>query len=197
MFPSSNGHAEVNVRILKSLVAKTGCKSIAEEKFMHGLLELRNSPRADGRSPSQVVFGHPMRSQVPMHHSSYAKEWQRSSDEADRKAAEQEMKMIERYDRSTRRLKPLKPGTIVLIQDPLSKRWTKSGSIVSCGKNRDYRVVTASGRVYWRNRRFLRPKILPNAATPDPEKNDEPEKQPDVPLRRSERERKPVVRFRV
>ena len=47
-----------------------------EDDFARGLLELRNTPRAEGRSPAQVLFGHPMRSAVPAHHRSFALEWQ-------------------------------------------------------------------------------------------------------------------------
>jgi hypothetical protein len=32
-----------------------------------------------------------------------------------------------------------------------------SGTVISVGKHQDYRVKLHSGRVYWRNRRFLKP----------------------------------------
>ena len=45
------------------------------KKLDRGLLELRNTPRADGRSPAQVLFGYPLRSgSVPMHHRAYAED---------------------------------------------------------------------------------------------------------------------------
>ena len=59
--------------------------------------------------------------------------------------------------RSPRLLSTLSIGTHVDIQDPRTKRWTKRGVIVAIGSHRDYFVKLPSGRVYWRNRRFLRP----------------------------------------
>ena len=149
-YAQSNGHAELNVRVIKALAAKTKCKSIDDEAFLQGLLELRNSPRGDNRSPAQVVYGHPIRSKMPMHWRAYAKEWQTSAEECERKAAEAEEKTKLYYNRTARSLKPIKVGSQVLIQDPASKRWMKSGMVmsrvISVGKNRDNRVVTPSGR---------------------------------------------------
>jgi len=191
-YAQSNGHAESNVRIIKALAAKTKCKSIDDEAFLQGLLELRNSPRGDNRSPAQVVYGHPIRSKMPMHWRAYAKEWQTSAEECERKAAEAEEKTKLYYDRTARSLKPIKVGSQVLIQDPASKRWTKSGTVMSVGKNRDYRVVTPSGRTYWRNRRFLRPKVQPQ----NPENNAEDVGEEKVAtLRRSTRPKRNTVRF--
>jgi hypothetical protein len=47
----------------------------------------------------------------------------------------------------------------VLIQHHVTKRWNKTGEIIKAGKNCDYHVKLPSGRVYWRNRRFLRPLV--------------------------------------
>jgi hypothetical protein len=46
-----------------------------------------------------------------------------------------------------------------LIQHHVTKRWIKTGKIIKASKNRDYHVMLPSGRVYWRNRRFLRPLV--------------------------------------
>ncbi|KAF0310863.1 hypothetical protein FJT64_018275 [Amphibalanus amphitrite] len=62
-----------------------------------------------------------------------------------------------RYDESTRRLSPLKIGSRVDLQDPTTGRWNRIGVIVGVGQRRTYLVKTASGRVLWRNRRYLRP----------------------------------------
>ena len=55
-YPQSNGHAEAFVKKLKYLIAKV-CTTGAgdEEAFGRGLLEFRNTPRPDGRSPAQVL----------------------------------------------------------------------------------------------------------------------------------------------
>ncbi|KAF0298588.1 uncharacterized protein FJT64_004040 [Amphibalanus amphitrite] len=61
------------------------------------------------------------------------------------------------YNKSTRRLSPLKIGSRVDLQDPATGRWNRIGVIVGVGQRRTYLVKTASGRVLWRNRRYLRP----------------------------------------
>ena len=60
-------------------------------------------------------------------------------------------------------LTPLKVGTDVRLQDPVSKRWDKVGIVVGVGHKRDYHIKLPSGRVLWRNRRFLRVAYTPSA----------------------------------
>ncbi|TRY68991.1 hypothetical protein TCAL_13737, partial [Tigriopus californicus] len=63
------------------------------------------------------------------------------------------------YDKRSRPLTPLTIGQTVRLQNYSSKRWDRIGIIVGIGKHRDYHLKTPSGRVYWLNRRFLRPLI--------------------------------------
>ena len=64
-YPQSNGHAESAVKAAKRLIQKaTSSGELDTDAYAQGLLELRNTPRADGRSPAQVLFGHPLRSAV-------------------------------------------------------------------------------------------------------------------------------------
>ena len=56
-----------------------------------------------------------------------------------------------------RELPLLYPGQIVRVQDPRSKRWNKSGSIVNFGKNDREYMVKIDGTIYRRNRAFLKP----------------------------------------
>ena len=73
-YPQSNGHAEAAVKAMRHLVFKTSADGSIDDDFYRGPLELRNTPRANGRSPAQVIFGHPIRSCVPAHHSTFAAE---------------------------------------------------------------------------------------------------------------------------
>ena len=66
-------------------------------------------------------------------------------------------KAVGYYNSSARRLPQLKIGSRVDLQDPATGLWNRVGVIVGVGQRRTYLVKTASGRVYWRNRRFLRP----------------------------------------
>ena len=156
-YPQSNGHAEVTVKAVKSLVAKTTKNGDLDcDEFAKGLLEIRNGPRIGGRSPAQILFGRPMRSTVPTHHRAYAAEWQKLAAECDERVESEKQKVKVRYDKTAKPLPLFGIGTWVNVQDQKSGRWEKTGVVVAVGKNRDYLVKLPSGRVLWRNRRFLR-----------------------------------------
>ena len=157
-YPQSNGHAEAAVKSVKMLVAKT-CHGgdTDSDQFCEGLLELRNTPRADGRSPAQVVFGHPLRSTLPASRRSFAPEWQTAAANCDAKAAEIQDATEVYYNQRAKLLPPLKIGTQVRLQDPVTKKWDRVGTVVGIGNRRDFHVKMPSGAVFWRNRRFLRP----------------------------------------
>ena len=157
-YPQSNGHAEAAVKAIKMLVMKT-CHGddISSDQFFEGLLELRNTPRSDGRSPAQVVFGHPIRSTLPVSRRSFAPEWQAAAADCDAKAAEVQNGTENYYNLRSKSLPPLKIGTQVRLQDPVSKKWDRVGTIVGVGSWRDFHVKMPGGAVFWRNRRFLRP----------------------------------------
>ena len=82
--PESNGHAEAAVKTVKKLVTAASQKgTLDDEQLDQGLLEIRNTPRADGRSPAQILFGHPVRTPLPVHHRAFAPQWQRLADDCD------------------------------------------------------------------------------------------------------------------
>ena len=73
-FPQSNGHAEAAVKAMKILLIKTAPKRIKDsDSFARGLLEWRNTPKADGLSQNQIIFGHNLRSHIPVYPSSFVK----------------------------------------------------------------------------------------------------------------------------
>ena len=168
--PQSNGHAEANVKKVKLLLRKSAPEGdITSTAFQQGLLELRNMPDASGRSPAQIVFGHSLRSTVPAHHTSFATEWSTASDQLDQRAADLRDTAISTYNRSSKPFGPLQLGTTVRVQDPQTKLWDNIATVISIGQHRTYRVRLASGRVLWRNRRFLR--VVPSAPTSSPAEN--------------------------
>ena len=93
-YPQSNGLAESAVKSLKALLKKHGNKA-QSESFKEGMLEHRNTPRAGGKSPAEIVFGHPLRSRVPAHHRAFDKKWLVTMDEHDRKTAQLASKAAE------------------------------------------------------------------------------------------------------
>ncbi|XP_068220014.1 uncharacterized protein [Palaemon carinicauda] len=161
-YPQSNGHAKASVKAIKHLILKTAPSgNIDCEEFDRGLLELRNTPKFTGRSPAQILYGRPLRTCVLAHPQSFSEEWQAKSEDCDRRAAARAEQVKLQYDQHARPLPKLEIGQTVRIQDPTSNRWEKFGVIMGFGKSRDYEVRLPSGRVWWRNRRFLRPVPTP------------------------------------
>ena len=189
-YPQSNGHAEAAVKTVKHLIMKVAPSgNIDSEAFDQALLELRNTPTHTGRSPAQALYGHPLRSCVPAHAKAFAKEWQARAESCDRRAAKRTQDAKARYDDRACPLQPVEIGALVRIQDPTTRRWDKVGTVMGVGRTRDYQLRMPSGRIWWRNRRFLRP-VPPAAANPlavDGSPTDGADPPPPAVPRRSER----------
>ena len=145
-FASSNGFVECHVKLVKNLLAKLPNPDVKSEEFQEAILELRNTPRFNGPSPNQVIFGMNLRSRTPAHHSSFERKWQTHAETLDEKSAKSNAKIQEYYNRSARDLKPIRVGTKVRVQDHVTKRWSHVGIVVSVGERRDYRIKLPSGR---------------------------------------------------
>ena len=159
----ANGVGEAAVKAMKHLIAKsTNRGNLDTDSFRQAMIEYRNTPRANGLSPAQMVFGRPMRSQVVTHRRAFRVLWKKEATRADRKAAHLKQKAKERYDQHTRRLPELPVGAIVRVQHPVRKRWQITGEVIEKRNNgRSFLVRSESGRVYWRNRRFLKLYVPP------------------------------------
>ena len=170
-YHQSNGHAESSVKAVKHLIIKTTTNgNLDTDEFALGLLEIRNSPRSDGRSPAQVLFGHPIRSNVPAHKRAYEKEWQKDEDLCDEKKREIKEKVEMKYNTTAKSLPEFQIGSHVNIQDHRTGRWSHPGVVVKVGMNRQYLVKKKNGRLVWRNRRHLRQQypIIPNPIQQSP-----------------------------
>ena len=104
-----------------------------------------------------MLYGRPLRSCIPAHPESFENEWHAKSEDCDRCAAAHTEQVVSRYNQHARPLPRLSVGQQVRIQDATSHRWDKVGVIMGIGRSRDYEIRLPSGRVWWRNRRFLRP----------------------------------------
>ena len=160
---------------MKALVRQcweTNLRTVNADKWAKGLLQWRNTPRADGLSPAQVVYGHPVRDTMPVHKRAFTPEWQRSIKEADERTATIHHRLEHMYNRTAHELPQLAVGTKVAVQDHRTRKWDKYGTIVEVGRNRDYMIRLASGRVWRRNRRFLRRRYpVANPEPPNPVPN--------------------------
>ncbi|XP_043241537.1 uncharacterized protein LOC122391560 isoform X1 [Amphibalanus amphitrite] len=154
----SNGHAEAGVKSVKRLIMKTTQHGELDcDEFARGLLELRNTPGEHGRSPAQILFGHPLQSSVPAHRRAFAVEWQTAAEKYDRSRAHATEYVRDHYNSTAKPLPAVRIGTTVDVQDSRTGQWDRTGIVVGVGDHRDYLVKLPSGRVLWRNRRFLRP----------------------------------------
>ena len=144
---------------MKNLVKQicTG-KTVKNERFFKVVLEYRNTPRKDGLSPAQKLFGRPTRTKLPVHPVVYKKDIRDRIREAeDRLAIKLREKAKEQHDCKVRKLKELRPGTVVRVQQHLTKRWDLIGTIMEVNpRGRSYLVRSETGRLYWRNRKFIR-----------------------------------------
>ena len=86
--------------------------------------------------------------------------------ETPKKAEREEKKAIlkekvrDRFNAKAKPLDKLPIGANVWIQDPHSKKWTQSGKVIAIGERRSYDVQLGDGRIWTRNRKFLRPKVI-------------------------------------
>lgn len=178
-YPQSNGHAEVSVKIIKHLIMKsTKNGNLDTDEFTAALIEMRNTPRNNGLSPSQMLFGYPLRSIIPIHPRSYMKKWQRNVDEADVVRKRQETYAEQKYNTHAKDLPELSPGTLVNLQDHRTGRWSIEGKIVDVAKNRKYLVKKKDGGELWRNRKFIRKRYQKITCLP----HEKPDVSADSPL---------------
>ena len=153
----ANGCAEAAVKSAKSMVKKIR-KQLASPEWAEALMEYRNTPRKDGVSPAQRLFGRPTRSKLPIGPAAFTTPIQKVIEEADRRAVSLRQKAKEQFDKRTKSLKKLEVGGIVLVQDPVTKLWDKVAVIQDIARrNRSYTLKTETGRILWRNRRFIKP----------------------------------------
>ena len=123
-YPQANGHAEAAVKAMKKLIkTSTENGNTDTDDYHQALLEFRNTPKEGGLSPAQLVLGKPLRSYVPVHHSSFDPIWHEKSQEYDRKVAKNHLKSEQQYNPSACELKKLQIGTKVRLQNPIHKTW--------------------------------------------------------------------------
>ena len=120
----ANGHAEAAVKVVKKLIRTTTSNvSLDDDAFARGLLELRNTPREDGRSPAQVLFGHPIKSALPVHYRSFAPEWQQAAQECDIKADHLRSRSKIHHDKTSKPLSQLQIGDLVNVMGSTGRHY--------------------------------------------------------------------------
>ncbi len=158
-YPKSNSHTEAAVKAMKSLVAKSAEHgNISSDAFLKVLLEWRNTPRAQGLSPAEILYGCQTRSLLPLHQHAYEEtSWGKCGGLGEEMRKAQDTSKGHHDKMAGRELRSMQLGQQVLIWSQKSRRWDLEATIMEVGRNRDYNVKTSSGHVLWRNRRYLRP----------------------------------------
>ena len=173
--PQSNGRAEVAVkkakRLLKTCIGPNG--SLNNDRFMMGMLQLRNTPDADCKlSPAQILFGRPLRdgfsfaNRGPKFNNTAVHPIWRDAWAAKESALRTRFaRSVEKLNSNARVLPQLHAGDRVFIQNQNGShpnKWDRSGVVLENIGYNQYRIkVDGSGRITNRNRRFLRLYTLP------------------------------------
>lgn len=104
---------------MKTLLVKTSKNGrIETEAFQRGLLEWWNTPRSHGKSPIEIVFGHPLQSFLPAHRSTFAKQWRDNIEQRELIAEMTQEQARAYYNAHAHPLRPIPVRTSVRIQDP-------------------------------------------------------------------------------
>ena len=150
----SNGAAESGIKQIKHLLTKTNQTG---EDFDKALAAYRNTPRADGFSAAQLMFGRRLKGPLPMiakHLEIDAKNFSegrlmREKEEADRRKC---------HDSRSAELPKLSMRDEVIVQDIVTKKWNRPAEVVSVRESgRSYELKDAmNGKYFIRNRKFLR-----------------------------------------
>ena len=186
-YPQSNGRAEVGVKTAKRIIRNNinNDGSLNNDKIIAALLQYKNTPLPGmNLSPAQILFHRERKDTIPSHRSNYKlhEDWVVAAMERETIFAKRNAAIATRYNEHTKLLPELAVGTHVLIQGRNGK-WKKQGIIIEVLQHRQYKVkVLGSGRVTYRNRRFIKPcaAIIPQRLTPLPPQTN-PQKRADTP----------------
>ena len=144
-YPRANGQAEKAVGIVKQLLNRA--KERGEDPYL-ALLAYRKAPRELGASPSQLLMGRTIRSQLPeiMHGKQVVSEAVEMKRERIRKASEKY------YNQGAKELTRLHRDAVVRVR---GKHWDEKAVVLDEVAPRSYRVRLENGAIYRRNRQEL------------------------------------------
>ena len=132
----ANGAAEAAVKAIKALLGKTTRNgNVNVDAFRTCLLEFRNTPRAHGLSPCQLLFGRNLRSKVLSHPSAFQQQWREQRDTLDRAATTLAAKAKAQHNLRAKPLSVLQPGTVVRVQHPRTKLWDTIAEVVELAQD--------------------------------------------------------------
>ena len=159
-------------RFLLSCIGPSG--SLNNDKFLQGMLQLRNTPDPDCKLlQAQIIFGHRLRDAFSFVNRSVQFENQavhpvwREAWEAKETALRARFVRSVESTRSHSKLPKLSIGNRVFVQNQNGThptKWDRFGVIVECNNHDQYLVkMDGTGRLSLRNRKFLRQYSLPSS----------------------------------
>merc|ERR1712020_32967 len=177
--PSSNGRAEVAVKMVKRVLRENRGPEgeVDNDKVTRALLNLRNTPDRDtGLSPAQLLLGRPLRDTLPLlqpwartespvHRGVGAQpirdEWHDRWDQQEEALRHRLGKNIDKMEAKAHDLQPLDLQAHVRVQNQSGnapRRWDRTGVVVGRDLRYDKYWIKMDGsrRVTERNRKFLR-----------------------------------------
>jgi transposase InsO family protein len=159
-YPQSNGHAKAGVKAMKDLVCKCWINGrLNQDLFGNALLEWRNTPRSDGLSPSQCLFGFTQRTSLPASVDIYGRVTADRFIEAKKRVSVGKEKTLHRYNLRSRHLSELMVGQHVRIRNPKGG-WDRQGVIIGVRHGGISYSVNSNGSTLLHNRRLLKPIVL-------------------------------------
>ncbi|MEL6359074.1 MAG: DDE-type integrase/transposase/recombinase, partial [Bacteroidota bacterium] len=159
--PKSNGLAESAVKSVKYILSKA---NETGENADNMLYNWRNTPRADGYSPAQLLFGRRQKTSLPMlpHHFlpvSYQEAAQ---------AKDKSFLNINKWQKLFVLIMALiKPGSKVLLQDPKTGYWDQEAYVKEARADKQSYIVTSAGKEFIRSRFMIRPiaSVIPDSGS--------------------------------
>ena len=157
-YPQSNGIAENGVKAMKKLIhcsydPERGC--VNKDEWTRAIMIYKNTPKKGSKlSPAEILFGKLIRDGIASPKELY--------EAKHRQAVDRRLDEIQRYitqmsNLRTTRSNEMRIGDRVFIQDHVTKKWNRLGTIEKEGKNdREFWVRTEFGGLWRRNRRFLK-----------------------------------------
>ena len=156
--PQSNGIAEEAVKEAKKLInANMNNSSFDQEGLSAGLAVHRNTKKKETNlSPAEWVFGKPMRDTIPISDEELRRSWKKTIRE--KEYLSKVKKRAEFMIRQKKANNKIEPGRSVVVQNPVTKKWTIYGEVVSTGINQyEFMIKTEAGQMLRRNQKFIRP----------------------------------------
>ena len=149
--PQSNGLAEKSVQIIKRMLNKS--KRDGQDSYL-SLLELRNTRVGDIGSPAQLLMGRRLRTSLPVK-ATQLEPRTINPDSVKSHLQQEQQKRKLYYDEGSKPLIPLQKGENAWMQ--VQGEWKPVKVLDTAEAPASYHVKSASGKVYRRNRKHLRP----------------------------------------